>query len=554
MKSVDDKEARHAEARDAPPAVTVPAEMPQLLDDLERSVIDATEARRVGDAEDEASVVEVMKASILLRLSLASAPPAGPSAVAELLALRERFSRDIEGSDDYDDAMRDAVGEIDRRIAALGNPDPGPARPMETETFTDDEPEQGDSDDEPPSNVTASPKWRRHDPDQDIGEMDPSEEPPSAEVSAIKSVLAKHSFDDSTPPCTIETIIEDYKALFEEVRRLREKCNALRNAIQDCGPNRRCKNSKAYLHNDTGHESPGSSGTAFTSVCGYQWEGAREVVYHECVLQKGHTGFHSNKASEPEQGICWSCGGKGYIETSGAAGHYGYGRHYCSRCAGTGKTVQPEQGDGDPIEAWRESFIASNPAVDEVWPDDGVEIMRRLEQERDEARKFGEKAAAQHNDLLRKERILTCAFCGHDYAEGTPVTRHESLTAHVMECKEHPLRAKLDAAEKRATKLDSSLTSQGILLGSVSQDRAQVEADRDALKADLERVQRDCDNATEFWQKAQASVDALKANLGEAVSLLRIAHTWAEARFKTDNHKLWHKRRDALLARCKERE
>lgn len=61
------------------------------------------------------------------------------------------------------------------------------------------------------------------------------------------------------------------------------------------------------------------------------------------------------------------------------------------------------------------------------------------------------------NERLRAEverlkaldpRILRCAFCDEEYPPGTPATQHEALTAHVMRCGKHPLRAKLAKAEK----------------------------------------------------------------------------------------------------------
>lgn len=38
-------------------------------------------------------------------------------------------------------------------------------------------------------------------------------------------------------------------------------------------------------------------------------------------------------------------------------------------------------------------------------------------------------------------RVLTCAFCGEAYPPGTPDSNHVSLTAHVMVCAKHPMRA-----------------------------------------------------------------------------------------------------------------
>lgn len=37
-------------------------------------------------------------------------------------------------------------------------------------------------------------------------------------------------------------------------------------------------------------------------------------------------------------------------------------------------------------------------------------------------------------------RVVTCAFCGHSFPDGTPVTQDRRLTDHVMVCPKHPMR------------------------------------------------------------------------------------------------------------------
>lgn len=43
-------------------------------------------------------------------------------------------------------------------------------------------------------------------------------------------------------------------------------------------------------------------------------------------------------------------------------------------------------------------------------------------------------------------RVLTCAFCGHQYPPGTPPSKHEALTEHIRVCPEHPIGKELRAA------------------------------------------------------------------------------------------------------------
>lgn len=75
----------------------------------------------------------------------------------------------------------------------------------------------------------------------------------------------------------------------------------------------------------------------------------------------------------------------------------------------------------------------------------------RLVQERDEARKFGEQAAHQYNELLAAYSRVTCAFCGEEYPRGTPRHGDGLLAEHIKICPSHPLReAEKQLAEKDA--------------------------------------------------------------------------------------------------------
>lgn len=96
-----------------------------------------------------------------------------------------------------------------------------------------------------------------------------------------------------------------------------------------------------------------------------------------------------------------------------------------------------------------------------------VDALEQVERERDaaiaardEARRFGEDAAAKYNALLKESRVLRCAFCNEAYPDGTPATQHERLTQHVRVCPSHPMReaeAERDEARKDAERLRSML-------------------------------------------------------------------------------------------------
>ena len=220
------------------------------------------------------------------------------------------------------------------------------------------------------------------------------------------------------------------------------------------------------------------------------------------------------------------------------------------------KASEPEQGDGgDEIEAWRQEVLHAYDhegigddfwLVDEDHINKAVKIMRRLEQERDEARgEIGVFQAVNHDLRGERDRIRNkLADAEKECAERTQESAGWCLRAYAAEAEVRALgvhgaeptdeervllRAAKEKVEKRATELDSALTSQGILLDSVTQDRAQVEADRDALKGDL----------------------------AEALALLRWNGVGCKATYVTrwlSHRALWREKRAALLARCKERE
>jgi hypothetical protein len=63
----------------------------------------------------------------------------------------------------------------------------------------------------------------------------------------------------------------------------------------------------------------------------------------------------------------------------------------------------------------------------------------RLRGELTEARSFAEDAAKKYNELLASNRV-TCAYCGHQYDDGTPEAKSAALTAHIAQCEAHPMR------------------------------------------------------------------------------------------------------------------
>ena len=86
-------------------------------------------------------------------------------------------------------------------------------------------------------------------------------------------------------------------------------------------------------------------------------------------------------------------------------------------------------------------------------------------------------AWVRYEDYLRiantgPDKVLRCAFCGHEYPEGTPTHKHESLAAHIRECEDHPIGKELRETQialkneqVRSAELSFSITDALELLG-----------------------------------------------------------------------------------------
>jgi hypothetical protein len=45
-------------------------------------------------------------------------------------------------------------------------------------------------------------------------------------------------------------------------------------------------------------------------------------------------------------------------------------------------------------------------------------------------------------------RILTCAYCGHEYPQDTPAHGDKVLTDHIAGCEKHPMRTVIEQRDK----------------------------------------------------------------------------------------------------------
>lgn len=68
------------------------------------------------------------------------------------------------------------------------------------------------------------------------------------------------------------------------------------------------------------------------------------------------------------------------------------------------------------------------------------------------------------NYIRDDEVVVTCAYCGHIFEEGTPTSRRENLYAHIKVCTKHPLKAMQD----RINELEAQQRSMGALINVVN--------------------------------------------------------------------------------------
>jgi hypothetical protein len=142
-------------------------------------------------------------------------------------------------------------------------------------------------------------------------------------------------------------------------------------------------------------------------------------------------------------------------------------------CSHRGTPIDEQSSSGEDIVLWADA------------------LMTRLEQERDEARRFGEDAATRYNELLEQPRVtktrVTCVYCGWAYPEGTPTYGASALSDHIKTCPKHPLRE----AEETIAKLRAEMsTVQAKFEGTASAIPIIVANQHKNLKAQLSTMEQ----------------------------------------------------------------
>jgi hypothetical protein len=113
----------------------------------------------------------------------------------------------------------------------------------------------------------------------------------------------------------------------------------------------------------------------------------------------------------------------------------------------------------------------------------------KAERERDEARRFGEDAATKYNDALLASRIVTCAFCGHEYPRGTPRHGDGELSEHIKVCPKHPMRD-VERERDEAKKALAQVLYHELLEVSFRDTIENLTHERDEARAKLALIQR----------------------------------------------------------------
>lgn len=102
----------------------------------------------------------------------------------------------------------------------------------------------------------------------------------------------------------------------------------------------------------------------------------------------------------------------------------------CPACEGLRQDIERlQESHKGKIDLLRETLEASNSPYQTVYSaaTSAIERAKRAE------------AAL----IAGPDKILRCAFCGHEYPDGTPATKHQALNHHVVQCLEHPLWKKM---------------------------------------------------------------------------------------------------------------
>ena len=135
-----------------------------------------------------------------------------------------------------------------------------------------------------------------------------------------------------------------------------------------------------------------------------------------------------------------------------------------------------------------------------------VRDLRTVLDQRDEARDWVRR-------LTRTERVLTCAFCGAAYPPGTPASNSLQLTAHVLVCERHPMRAVERAlADLRAAVQDEWAAAATCNTALDRQEYAREEVwslSPEARAERLDAARASVDHARRVLSEACGAVDAL---------------------------------------------
>ncbi len=131
-----------------------------------------------------------------------------------------------------------------------------------------------------------------------------------------------------------------------------------------------------------------------------------------------------------------------------------------------------------------------------------------------------------HTMIDNRTIVLTCAFCGEAYPDGTPATKHMALTEHIKICTMHPMRTV-------ELERDAALAARDAAQGEARHWRTEVTAAvtradaAEAKCAELERQLADEESECNAYAEACRRWMREAARLREALEKLRARATVA---------------------------
>ena len=136
-----------------------------------------------------------------------------------------------------------------------------------------------------------------------------------------------------------------------------------------------------------------------------------------------------------------------------------------------GEALLKAKGEAEIAQRERDVMELRAKSAEALWKS----ALAGAQRERDEARAYGERL---YRECSGNARDVACAWCGHQYAGGTPRSQNEALVEHANVCEKHPLRqaeaevARLRAALEEIAKIECARRDRAASRGVACKDLA----------------------------------------------------------------------------------